>query len=151
MLRLLSVEATLTIEVLFILDFYLLFPFLLRMASMPEGVRAQFRQLRLEKYQDQFLQIPSPQSLYRDLAVIQKTSLVGLAARGLLDPAAYQKGTAQLNVESVPTELSRRIADANQDDDALVSFLVKQFAALGLSGPRGLRNLTGLIRRRAES
>jgi hypothetical protein len=36
MLRLLSVQPAFEIEVLFILDFYLLFPFLLHKASMPE-------------------------------------------------------------------------------------------------------------------
>ena len=147
MLRLLSVQPALDIEVLFILDFYLLFPFLLHKASMPETVRAKFRELRVEKYQDQFLQVPSPQSLYRDLSVIQKTSLVGLAARGLIDPTAYQKGVAELNAESVPSKLSGRIASVNQADAALVNFLVNQFAPLGLLGPRGLRNLTGLVRR----
>ncbi len=59
MLRLLSAAPVLEIEVLFILDFYLLFPFLLHMASMPEAVRATFRELRVEKYRDQFLQVPS--------------------------------------------------------------------------------------------
>src|ERR1700692_3855480 len=88
MLRLLSVETALEVEVLLILDFYLLFPFLLHIASMPEAVKTKFRKLKLDKYKDQFLQVPSPQSLYRDLSVIQNTSLVGLAARGLIDPIA---------------------------------------------------------------
>lgn len=82
----------------------------------------------------------SPQSLYRDLS--QKTSLVGLAAKGLIDPTAFQTGAAQLNAENVPTKLSLRIADANQSDASLVDFLVKQFATLGLLGPKGLRGVS---------
>jgi hypothetical protein len=147
MLRLLSVEPKLEIELLYLLDFYLLFPFLLHEASMPEAVRSKFRELRVEKNQDQFVQIPSPQSLYRDLSVIQKTSLVGLAAKGLIDPTSFQLGIAQLNAGDVPTTLARRIEEVNLVDAPLMEFLVRQFANIGLLGPKGLRSLTGLVRR----
>jgi hypothetical protein len=137
MLRLLSVESTLEIELLYILDFYLLFPFLLHEASMAEAVRSKFRELRVEKNQDQFVQIPSPQSLYRDLSVIQKTSLVGLAAKGLVDPPSFQVGIARLNAGDVPAKLARRIEEANSINEPLMDFLVRQFAKTGLLGPKG--------------
>jgi hypothetical protein len=137
MLRLLFAKSPQEIELLFILDFYLLFPFLLHAASMPEAVRARFRELRVERQQEQFVQVPSPQSLYRDLSVIQRTSLAGLVARGLVDPSEFQKGIVRLDSRSVPAQLASRLMD----------FLVNAFANIGLLGPRGLRNLTGLIRR----
>ena len=146
-LRLLTRKSPLEIESLFILDFYLLFPFLLHMASMPESERSKFRKLKVAKYQDQFVQVPSPQSLYRDLSVIQKTSLVGLAARGLIHSSAFQAGSAELNAASLPIKLRERIDEANQADAPLIEFLVHQFAPIGLAGPRGLRSLTGLVRR----
>jgi hypothetical protein len=147
MLRLLFAKSPQEIELLFILDFYLLFPFLLHAASMPEAVRARFRELRVERQQEQFVQVPSPQSLYRDLSVIQRTSLAGLVARGLVDPSEFQKGIVRLDSRSVPAQLASRIADANRADARLMDFLVNAFANIGLLGPRGLRNLTGLIRR----
>jgi hypothetical protein len=147
MLRLLFAKSPQEVEVLFILDFYLLFPFLLHAASMPETVRARFRALKVERQQDQFVQVPSPQSLYRDLSVIQRTSLAGLVARKLVDPSEFQRGLVYLDLRSVPVHLNSRIARANRADAPLIDFLVNAIATIGLHGPRGLRSLTGLIRR----
>lgn len=135
------------IETLYILDFYLLFPALLRDMKMPEDVRAKFRTLEIEKYHDQFVQVPSPQSLYRDLAVIQRTSLVGLAAKTLIDPTAFQSGNAKLNIDHIPEALTKRIEDANKVDADLLDFLIHDIGEIDLSGPRGLRNSTQLVRR----
>src|SRR6266702_8870704 len=75
-LRLLTFQKNhaLTIEKLWILDFYLLYPVLLHRASMPSEVRRTFRSLGIERPMDQFVQLPSEKSLYRELAIFQKAA-----------------------------------------------------------------------------
>ena len=102
-LRLLTFEKSnrLSIEKLSILDFYLLYPFLLHRASMPLEVRRIFRSLHIERPTDQFVQFPSEKSLFRDIAVFQKTAGTNLMAKGLLEREQYLSGTAQLLIDRI--------------------------------------------------
>lgn len=136
-----------SIEALCILDFYLLYPPLLHRASMPEAVRARFRELRIPKDEDQFVQLPSAKSLFRDIAVFQRAALSSLAAKQILDPTNYLSGTARLVVSNIPAGLYQHLMASNEADKSFISFLVNTFGAIDLVGSRGLRALTGLVRR----
>jgi len=148
-LRLLTfnTDHTLAIEKLCILDFYVLYPFLLHRASMPNEVRSNFRALQISRPSDQFVQLPSEKSLYRELSIFQKAAATNLVARGLLSRDSYLSGIASLIVGTIPTKLLVDLERANLEDLGFMDFLVNQFGALNLLGPRGLRALTGLVRR----
>ena len=135
------------IELLCILDFYMLYPFLLHRASMPEVVRRDFREARILRDKDQFIQIPSAKSLYRDIALFQRTALSSLAAKSILDRESFINGTASLIPANVPKRLLSKIGEANEVDAHYMNFLVHKFGSIDLMGARGLRALTGLVRR----
>jgi ABC-3C biological conflict system middle component len=148
-LRLLIVKSdhALVLEKLYLLDFYVLYPFLLHRASMPNEVRRNFRALHISRPADQFVQLPSEQSLYRELSIFQKAASTNLVAKGLLARDAYLSGIANLIAGTVPPKLLADLEGANLEDHNFMDFLVNQFGALDLIGARGLRALTGLVRR----
>jgi hypothetical protein len=137
----------LTVEKMCILDFYVLYPFLLHKASMPNEVRRVFRSLVISKPSDQFVQLPSEKSLYRDLTIFQKAAATNLVAKGLLSRESYLSGIAALVPDSIPAMLRADLDEVNSEESGFMEFLVNQFGALDLTGPRGLRALTGLVRR----
>ena len=134
-------------ELLCILDFYVLYPFLITRASMPDRIRREFRELELPLAKDQFIQIPSAKSLFRDIAVFQRTTISNLAAKGLIQRDAFLKGTAQLNITQIPSTLLNQMRQQNEHQSAFIEFLVHRFGSIELIGPRGLRALTGTRRR----
>jgi hypothetical protein len=140
-------EHALILEKLCILDFYVLYPFLLHRASMPNEVRRNFRSLQISKPSDQFVQVPSEKSLYRELAIFQKASATNLVAKGLLSREPYLSGIAALALDTVPKKLLADLEKANSKEPEFMDFLVNQFGELDLIGARGLRALTGLVRR----
>lgn len=140
-------DHTLIIEKLCILDFYVLYPFLLHRASMPNEVRRAFRSLQVPKPSDQFVQLPSEKSLYRELTILQKAAATNLVAKGLISREPYLSGIAALVPDSIPAKLLAEIRKANSEESLFMDFLVNQFGALDLIGLRGLRSLTGLVRR----
>jgi hypothetical protein len=148
-LRLLMIqpEHVLVVERLSILDFYLLYPFLLHRASMPDDIRRAFRSLQITKPSDQFVQLPSEKGLYRELSTFQKTAATNLVAKGLLSRDAYLSGLATLDIEAIPIALLADIQKVNLEEGDFMHFLVDRFGSLDLIGPRGLRALTGLVRR----
>ncbi|TPQ42774.1 hypothetical protein C2U70_00500 [Bradyrhizobium guangdongense] len=148
-MRLLSFEKNrnLSVETLNILDFYLLYPFLLHRASMPQEIRRVFRSLHIERPTDQFVQLPSEKSLFRDIAVFQKVAGTNLVAKGLLSREQYLSGTACLQIDEMPDSLHATLRETNSREGAFMSFLVDEFGTIELEGSRGLRALTGLVRR----
>jgi hypothetical protein len=149
MLRILLADASQawSIEQLSIADFYMLYPFLLHRASMPDEVRTLFRTLTVEKEREQFVSLPSSMSLYRELAIYQRTALANLAAKAIISKTDYERGWALIRVESVPPALAARVNEENSSQAAFVDFLAHHLGRLPLEGARGLRKLTGLVRR----
>jgi len=147
LLRLLVLQKdhALTTEKLCVLDFYLLYPFLLHRASMPREIRRDFRHLGIPKPESQFIQFPSEQSLYRELAIYQKAAATNLVAKGILAREPYLSGTASLRSAAIPETLLVDLNDANRKESGFMNFLVNEFGSLELVGPRGLRVLTGLV------
>jgi hypothetical protein len=140
-------QHALLVEKLCLLDFYLLYPFLLHRASMPNEIRRAFRALQIPKPDEQFVQLPSEKTLYRELAIYQRVAATSLVAKGLLLRDQYLSGTACLVIGAVPNKLLTDLRDANSHENEFMDLLVNQFGALDLTGPRGLRALTGLVRR----
>jgi len=110
-------------------------------------LRRVFRSLVISKPSDQFVQLPSEKSLYRDLTIFQKAAATNLVAKGLLSRESYLSGIAALVPDSIPAMLRADLDEVNSEESGFMEFLVNQFGALDLTGPRGLRALTGLVRR----
>ncbi|MBR0719462.1 hypothetical protein JQ632_36735 [Bradyrhizobium liaoningense] len=114
---------------------------------MPAEVRRVFRSVKIERPADQFVQLPSEKSLYRELAIFQKVAGTNLVAKGLLSRSKYLSGQAMLIVNAVPDVLRASLHETNEIEYRFMHFLLNEFGALDLAGTRGLRLLTGLVRR----
>jgi ABC-3C biological conflict system middle component len=141
-------EHAFLVEKLCILDFYVLYPVLLHRASMPNDVRRSFRVLGIARPESQFVQLPSEKGLFREISIYQKAAATNLVAKGLLDREQYLLGTAKLVPGTIPSKLLEDLKETNLKESQFMNFLVNQFGALELTGQRGLRVLTGLVRRR---
>jgi hypothetical protein len=115
---------------------------------MPQDVRREFGRLNIEDEREQFMQFPSSPTLFRDLAIYQNVATSQLAAKNILDRNAYLSGISRLNVAALSSALATQAASANDADHEFMNFLVERFGKIELDGSRGLRSLTGLVRRR---
>ncbi|KJC48180.1 ABC-three component system middle component 5 [Bradyrhizobium sp. LTSP857] len=149
LLRILTFQKdhALLIEKLWILDFYLLYPALLHKASMPSEVRRTFRSLEIQRLTDEFVQLPSGKSLYRDLAIFQRAAGTNLVAKDLFAREQYLSGLARLKMDAIPRPLLADLTELNLNEARFMDFLVNELGGLDLAGARGLRALTGLVRR----
>lgn len=147
MLRLLSAGKSMPSEKLYILDFFLLFPFLLHDCKYTSEIRGELKTLDIVKPENQFLNIPSPQVLYRDLRIYQKTATVHLAAKGIIDPNVMTDSFVTLRSDAIPGSLRDRIDNKNSTDASLVKFLVHRLGTLELAGKDNLYQCTKLPRR----
>ena len=68
-------------------------------------------------------------------------------AKGLISREPFLSGIAALVPDSIPAKLLAEVENANLEESMFMDFLVNQFGALDLIGLRGLRSLTGLVRR----
>ncbi|MER8979456.1 hypothetical protein NKH97_11245 [Mesorhizobium sp. M0870] len=117
-----------------VLDMFLLYPPLLYRISLPSPVKAQFRELRLEAPENVFVRLPGTASIWQDLQLYQSTALTHLGGRGILRSGEIQQRRADLNAELVPEDLWKRVQWANDQERALMIFLVEGLAPVPTSG-----------------
>src|SRR6185295_3335019 len=76
-----------------------------------------------------------------------EAAATNLVAKGLISREPFLSGIAALVPDSIPAKLLAEVENANSEESMFMDFLVNQFGALDLIGLRGLRSLTGLVRR----
>ena len=130
-----------------ILDFYLLFPPLLRNVRFPAGT-AQLKSY-FSKLPDLYEQIDDPKALFGRLAPYQQAALDALAARNLIDPGALAEGKVVRTGTIIPLELETVISRRN-DNSKEIQFLTGPLSQVSLYGRMGLKNRTDLFEYRYD-
>lgn len=133
------------VEVFRILDFYLLFPFLIRSIQMPRAVRKAFGEHGLKAISEPFQKLPDARQLFRQIEDVQRTAYRHLAAIGILDVDAYGQSQIVVGEQIISSELRREVGRLDEVESAIVDFLVEHLANIELYGPRGIKARTGLM------
>ncbi len=138
-------------QVVRILDFYLLFPFLIdeiRLAPKHRKYKKLAAQYDgLKPYGGQ----PDSRTLFDRMEPMQIAAQETLATRNILEPKLFSEGKVQLLLEAVPKELAARAARANEADRGLLDFLGVLASEYDLMGENGVKARSGLMEFRYDA
>jgi len=128
-----------------VLDFYLMFPFLVDQIRIAPHHR-KFKKLAklyagLRPYGD----LPENRMLFQRMAPIQGAALDTLVQRGLLSPDQYSRGIIEPTDTALPVALASKVSAINQEQSDLVEFLFALATEYDLLGTNGLKDRSGLM------
>jgi ABC-three component (ABC-3C) system Middle Component 5 len=132
------------VDKLRILDFYLLFPSLLKRVSPLPRNALIFRRI-LKSFSDTYEEIADPHKLFSQLEPFQIASLRYLSSSDVLDAEHLSKGKVSRTARGLPTPLLDSINRANSEDAELLDFLIGPFFELDFYGSDGLKARTKLM------
>ncbi len=131
------------VDKLRILDFYLLFPSLLKKVSLPRNAMI-FRKI-LNSFSDKYEEITDPHKLFSQLDPFQIASLRYLSSGHVIEAEHLSRGKVSRTDRGLPTPLLDAINRANSEDSELLDFLIGPFFDLEFYGSAGLKARTKLM------
>lgn len=141
---LVAANRSVELERLRILDVFLLFPPLLHRISMPQNVKAAFRELEVKKPELMFLRLPSPAAVYQELRIYQNSAIALISAQGLIDAKVYRTGLVEPKADSIPSALRAQAIERNGIDENLLAFLLGPLSSVPLRGQDNIYRRVGL-------
>jgi hypothetical protein len=133
-----------------ILDFFLLFPFLVG------EIRLRPRHRNLKKVAREYTSLipygglPDPKFLFGRMEPIQQAAVETMTARGYFDAQAYERRMISDTGKIAPAEVMERVVRLNEKQADLMSFLFLLVSEYPLLGPDGLKSRTDLIEYRYD-
>lgn len=134
-----------------ILDFYLAFPGLIAKIDPPTRKITSFvRQAGLSDARVLYGELPSPLSIYRNMQPIQDAAIQTLTMQGHITGSDDSDDVLQFSDDGLPKNLTDLLDARNEEQRALVIFLVEVLLELPFDGPRGLKSRSGLQEHRYD-
>lgn len=133
-----------SVERLFVADYFLASPELIGDIKMPDDLRRTFASLHFPKRRDSFIAFPSPGILFHSMNSIQVKALVSLAAKEVVDRTEYSLGRASLT--KVGMDAADRLSSVHPDnvETTALIFLEQAFSRDEFLTKADLRARTGL-------
>lgn len=139
----------LKIDVYRLIDFYTLFPYLLRLiAKLPSP---------LHRFKSKFNEIPEPfeslkntRRIIYELEQLQSIAMQNLVAKGLLDSKSFNEGYLKRTDKKLPASFSDAIRDSRLLKEDWFEVLINEFPKAKLTGNNGLKARTGLMEYRYD-
>lgn len=145
MIRLLLEDGrSMDLEKLRVLDMFLLYPPLLHRASMPSDIKKAFRELKIPRPENVFLQLPSAAAIFQDLRLYQNSAVAQLTARALISVTDLKQGLLSLTIDALPDDLIARARQRNASDGGVSNFLVSAYSKQPLRGAASIYRKAGL-------
>lgn len=126
-----------------IMDFYVLFPHLLKSIRLPA---------RYNEYKKSFSKLPEPYEhtekyieIFHQLSEIQNAAIANMLSKDILDIDSYYEGKVKRSDNKLPESLSRHLKGCAYGDDMWFTFVAKEIPRIGINGPKGLKARTGLM------
>ncbi len=136
------------VDLIKLLDFYILFPHTLSNMSLPRealGVKKNFKFIK-EPYET----LPASAHLMFQLSSIQDQAIKLLIAKGLLNQEAQSSEYIALNKDKLPDSITALIDDSAFRKEQWYQDLTKIVAQIPLKGKSGLKNRSGLMEYRYD-
>jgi hypothetical protein len=134
-----------------ILDFFLLFPYLIEHIRLAPRHRSYKKLARDYAHTRPYSQQPEDLTVFRRLQPLQIAAAQTLASNDLLDLHALGADRAQATGKALSRSMSARVQAANERDAALITFLETLAAEYRFEGPDGLKDRTGLLEYRYDA
>lgn len=137
------------IELIRILDFFVLFPYTVASMSLPRELsdaKKIFKEIE-QPYEN----LPTPSRLMFELSAIQDQALKSLMAKGIVDNAELSAGFFSVRKTIVPVEITKLITESTFRKAEWYKTLLGRIAKLPLKGKGGLKDRSGLMEYRYDT
>lgn len=137
---------SISIERLYICDFYLANSPLLHNTKMTQDVRDQFSQLNIIKPEKDFLSFPAAPILFNKMEPIQKKALQTLIGKGLIDENKYKNNFIVKSAFGHEVFLGLSNASENSHEKEITDFLINHYSLMAIDEIHEFRKHSGLRR-----
>lgn len=145
-----SVHEVIDLELYRLLDFYILFPHLLKhICPLPAELRAYKR--LLSKIPDPFESMRNTKRIMYELESLQTVALHNLLAKQLIDIDSFKSNQIKRTSEAIPPDLSAVIHSSEQAQNEWFRMVVNELPLINFGGKNGLKKRTGLMEFRYDT
>jgi hypothetical protein len=135
---------SLSIDVYRLIDFYTVFPYLLRLINpLPKPIN---------KHRKIFFNIPEPfeslkntKRIMHELELLQTVAFQNLLAKNFLCREAFEKGIIQRSLSKLPLELSESLEVSRLAQEEWFKAIINDFPRAKFIGKSGIKARTGLM------
>lgn len=139
-----TVHEYIDLELYRLLDFYIVFPHMLKHISpLPTDLRAYKR--LLAKIPDPFESMLNTKRILYELESLQTAAIHSLIAKQLVDIDSYKAKQIKRTSTSIPKELSAIIRSSEQAQNEWFRMVVNELPTINFGGKNGLKRRTGLM------
>lgn len=132
-----------------LMDFYFLFPHLLKNLSLPREFFQHKK--KFKAIPDPYEEMSSPSRMYFKLAAIQESAVRSIIAKGYYDKELYLSKSLIRKSQPLPTEITRLFElETKHKSDWFEGFL-EIFLSTELSSPDGLKSRSGVMEFRYDA
>ncbi len=132
------------LERLRLLDFYSVFPHLLKnIRPFPKELNA-YKKI-LSRIPDAYESIPNDKRIFHEMMPIQNTALHNLIAKNLIDSEKFKETIISKSDEKIPENLAMMISEDPVIKEEWYSFLVNELPSVELDGKKGLKSRSNLM------
>lgn len=140
----LSEKDFISVETYRVIDFYTLFPHLLKMIKpLPNELRS-YRKL-FNSVKDPFEAIKNTKRVMFELENFQSICIQNLIAKGLIDKGYFDNGQLKLNSDKIPEKLIESINNSHLSKESWFKAIINNFPDISFNGKNGLKARTGLM------
>lgn len=132
-----------------VLDFYSLFPHLLKsITPFPKELRA-YKKI-ISRIPDAYESMPNDKRVFHEMMPIQNTAIHNLIARDMIDSQRYAEQTISRSDLRLPDGLVERIKNDPCVNEEWYLFLVNELPLVNFDGKRGLKSRSELMEYRYD-
>ncbi len=131
-----------------ILDFYLLFPHLLKEVLLPLEARSYRK--TINKLDEPYENVKDPHKMFLKLETFQLSALRCLASCNIIDINEFSSERIMRTKKKIPEQLLATINKTNSDNPDLVNLLTGPLFDLAFYGDKGLKARTKLMEYRYD-
>lgn len=148
MLFTLDLEYEIEIDKARILDFYLLFPALVKDIRLFPSLSR--KKSEAKKFINIYHDPVAPKDMFRNMREIQLSALRCLVATEYLDKTRFEQGYLTKTSAELPEEIRTLLHQYRSEREPIASFILNDLAEIKLLGPDGLKDRTNLMEYRYD-
>ncbi|HUE93069.1 ABC-three component system middle component 5 [Pseudomonas sp.] len=136
-------------DVLRVLDYFYLFPAQLKKIE-PWPVSIKEYKGKVKAIPDQFEDISNPARLFFDLKEFQRSAIMELVAKGIVDREGFERGEIKLNKDMLPDEFIGFVLADEFVNGMAYKIISHALPDVEFNGASGLKNRSGLMEYRYD-
>ncbi len=145
-----TVHEFIDIELYRLLDFYIVFPHMLKhIKPLPAELNAYRRVL--SKIPDPFESMQNTKRILYELESLQTVALHNLLAKQLIDIDSYKVKQLKRSIEPIPQDLSDVLHSSEVSQNEWFRMIVNELPLINFGGKNGLKKRTGLMEFRYDT